>query len=44
MGYVEVFGTRRSSTSLASIAEPLNFLAGACNVSFFKAPVSLCYR
>jgi amino acid transporter len=41
MGYVEVFGTH-DSASLASLAAPLNTLADAYSVSFFKAPISLC--
>ncbi|HEY6792395.1 MAG TPA: APC family permease, partial [Trebonia sp.] len=41
MGYVEVFGTH-DSPSLASLTAPLNTLAAAYNVSFFKAPISLC--
>jgi amino acid transporter len=42
MGYVEVFGTRGSATPLSAMAAPLNVLAAAYNVSFFKAPISLC--
>jgi amino acid transporter len=41
MGYVEVFGTH-DSPGLASLTAPLNTLAAAYNVSFFKAPISLC--
>jgi amino acid transporter len=41
MGYVEVFGTH-DSPGLASMTAPLNTLAAAYNVSFFKAPISLC--
>jgi hypothetical protein len=41
MGYVEVFGTH-DSPSLATLTAPLNTLAAAYNVSFFKAPISLC--
>jgi amino acid transporter len=41
LGYVEVFGTHDSS-SLATMSAPLNVLADAYNVSFFKAPISLC--
>jgi amino acid transporter len=41
MSYVEVSGTH-DSPALASMAAPLNTLAAAYNVSFFKAPISLC--
>jgi amino acid transporter len=41
MGYVEVFGTH-DGPSLATLTAPLNTLAAAYNVSFFKAPISLC--
>ena len=41
MGYVEVFGTH-DSPGLASLTAPLNTIAAAYNVSFFKAPISLC--
>jgi amino acid transporter len=42
MGYVEVFGTRGSSTPLSAMDAPLNVLAAAYGVSFFKIPISLC--
>jgi amino acid transporter len=42
MGYVEVFGTRHSASPLSGMDAPLNVLAAAYNVSFFKAPISLC--
>jgi amino acid transporter len=42
MGYVEVFGTRGSSTPLSGMDAPLNVLAAAYGVSFFKIPLSLC--
>ena len=42
MGYVEVFGTRHSSTPLSAMDAPLNVLAAAYGVSFFKIPISLC--
>src|ERR1700761_6383923 len=42
MGYVEVFGTRGSSTPLSAMDAPLNVLAAAYGVSFFKIPLSLC--
>jgi amino acid transporter len=42
MGYVEVFGTRGSSTPLSAMDAPLNSLAAAYGVSFFKIPISLC--
>jgi amino acid transporter len=42
MGYVEVFGTRGSSTPLSAMNAPLNVLAAAYGVSFFKIPISLC--
>jgi amino acid transporter len=42
MGYVEVFGTRGSSTPLSAMDAPLNVLASAYGVSFFKIPISLC--
>lgn len=41
MSYVEVFATRHSGTSLGSLATPLNTIAGAYNVSFFRIPVDL---
>lgn len=42
MSYVEVYGTRHYSTSLANIAAPLNVLSQVYGVSFFKVPLSLC--
>jgi amino acid transporter len=42
MAYVEVFGTRHYGTSLADLSAPLNTLASIYQVSFFKAPISLC--
>jgi amino acid transporter len=40
-GYVEVFATRHSATSLGSLATPLDTIASAYGVSFFKVPVCL---
>jgi amino acid transporter len=42
MAYVEVDGTRHYGTPLGSITAPLNVLASLYNVTFFKAPISLC--
>jgi len=42
MGYVEVFGTRGGGTPLSAMDAPLNVLAAAYGVSFFKIPISLC--
>jgi amino acid transporter len=42
MGYVEVFGTRGGGTPLSAMDAPLNVLAVAYGVSFFKIPISLC--
>ena len=42
MGYVEVFGTRHYGTPLSAMDAPLNVLAAAYGVSFFKIPISLC--
>ena len=41
MSYIEVYGTRNMSTPLSGLSAPLNTLAAAYNVSFFKIPVSL---
>jgi len=41
MCYVETLGAARSHLELASLAAPLQTLAGAYHVSFFKVPVSL---
>jgi amino acid transporter len=41
ISYVEVYGTRHSSTPLSSITAPLNELAKIYNVSYFKIPLSL---
>ncbi len=41
MSYVEVFATRHSSTSLASLTAPLNTIAAIYKVQFFKVPISL---
>jgi amino acid transporter len=41
MSYVEVFATRHSATPLGSLATPLNTIASAYSVSFFKVPVCL---
>jgi len=41
MSYVEVYGTRHDSTSLGSIAAPLNVISGIYGVSYFKIPLSL---
>src|SRR6202042_566079 len=39
MGYVEVFGTRGGGTPLSAMDAPLNVLAAAYGVSFFKIPL-----
>jgi len=41
MAYVEVFATRGSGTSLASLAVPLNTISDIFKVSFFKIPISI---
>jgi amino acid transporter len=41
MGYVEVFATRHSASSLGSLATPLDTIASAYRVSYFKVPVCL---
>jgi amino acid transporter len=41
MCYVEVYGTRHASTPLSALGVPLNTLASAYGVSFFKIPVSI---
>lgn len=41
MSYVEVFATRHSATSLGSLTTPLNTIAAAYSVSFFRIPLSL---
>jgi amino acid transporter len=41
MSYVEVFATRHSATSLASITAPLTVIASIYKVTFFKIPVCL---
>jgi amino acid transporter len=41
MSYVEVYGTRHDSTSLGSIAAPLNVISSIYGVSYFKIPLSL---
>jgi len=41
MSYVEVFGTRHSSTPLGAITAPLTVLSQAYGVTFFKIPVAL---
>jgi amino acid transporter len=41
MSYVEVYGTRHMHAPLNSLSAPLNTLASAYSVSFFKTPVSL---
>jgi amino acid transporter len=41
VSYVEVLGTRDLGMSLATLAAPLNTLADAEHVGYFKAPISL---
>lgn len=41
MSYIEVFATRHSSASLASLSVPLNTISDIYKVSFFKIPISL---
>ncbi|MHB8693022.1 MAG: APC family permease [Solirubrobacteraceae bacterium] len=41
MSYVEVYGTRNMHSPLNSLSAPLNTLADAYSVGFFKTPVSL---
>lgn len=41
MGYVEVFATRHSGTSLANLGVPLSTISEIYKVSFFKIPIAL---
>lgn len=41
ISYIEVFGSRHAGLDLASLAAPMQTLAHAYGVSFFKIPVSL---